>query len=183
MFIGQRLKQLRKQAKLTLVEFADRSGVQAATLSRIENMKMVGSLDSHMRMAKALGVDVTDLYRDIIKEKTTVDVGKEPGPADIFTHSDKSSYEILTKNVLSKKMMPLLLKIDAGGKTSPEQNPPGTEKFVYIVDGHVDLVIHDEKIALSPANTVYFDASRKHHFVNKGKTKSKILSVATPVNL
>jgi transcriptional regulator with XRE-family HTH domain len=182
MYIGQRLKQLRKQMKMTLVDVAKRSGVQVATLSRIENMKMVGSLDSHIKIAKALGVEITELYRDIIKEEPTIDIQKEAA-ADIFIHNDRSSHEILTKNVLSKKMMPTLVKIDPGGQGSTEQDFPGTEKFVYVLEGRIMLQIDKEKIALSPTHSVYFDSTKKHTLLNKGKTKAKILCVSTPVNL
>jgi transcriptional regulator with XRE-family HTH domain len=183
MYIGQKVKEMRQRAKLTLAELAEQSGVQIATLSRIENLKMVGTLDSHMKIAKVLGVEVTDLYSDLIKEEKRLDVGKGEAAADVFRHSDRSSYEILTRNVLSKKLMPILLKIDPGGKTSVEQDPPGTEKFVYVLEGSIQLMIGEETVPLSPASTVYFDSNQKYHFINKGKSKGRVLCVSTPVNL
>ena len=55
MFIGQRIKQLREAQKMTLTELSEKSGVQLATLSRMENMKMTGTLESHIAIAQTLG--------------------------------------------------------------------------------------------------------------------------------
>ena len=73
MYVGDRIKGLRKEKKLKLKELAEKSGVQIATLSRIEHKKMTGTLDSHAKIAQALGVDVTELYREL-KGKTVTTI-------------------------------------------------------------------------------------------------------------
>jgi transcriptional regulator with XRE-family HTH domain len=183
MYIGKRLKELRRAKGMSLTHLAQKSGVQIATLSRIEHLKMTGTLESHMNIANALGVDITQLYTDIIKEDDRVDLKTSKSTTDVFTHSDKSSYEILTSKVLSKKMMPILLKIEPGGRTKKEQNHPGTEKFIFTLEGKIEAEIGGESYPLSKYNTLYFDASLEHCFVNKGKTAVRLLCVATPAAL
>lgn len=183
MFIGNTLHAIRKSKKMSLTELSEKSGVQMATLSRIENMKMVGTLESHLSIAKALEIDVTELYKNIEKQNTLLDYFSNSKPTDVFTHSDQSSFEILTKNVLNKKMMPMLIRIEAHGKTNKEQNKNGSEKFVFILDGNVEAVIGDQKINLNKNNTLYFDASIPHQFINVGKSTVKILCIGTPVSL
>lgn len=183
MFIGAKLEALRKSKKMSLTELSQKSGVQLATLSRIENMKMVGTLESHINIAKALGIDVTELYRDIDKQPTVVDFTDAQTRTDIFTHSEHSSYEILTKNVLQKKMMPVLIRIDPRGKTNMEQSSIGTEKFIFVLDGTIEASINGQKFTLSKNNTLYFDASLPHSFTNIGKAAAKVLCIGTPVSL
>ena len=183
MYIGKRLKELRKTQGMSLSDLADKSGVQIATLSRIEHLKMTGTLESHMNIAKALGIDITHLYIDIVKDKDKVDFKGSKSATDVFVHSDKSSYEILTSKVLSKKMMPILLKIEPNGKTNKEQNQIGTEKFVFVVEGKIEVTIDSETYTLSKSNTLYFDASLEHCLINIGKSTAKILCVSTPVAL
>lgn len=183
MYIGKRLKELRKAQGISLSDLAEKSGVQIATLSRIEHLKMTGTLESHMNIAKALGVDITQLYTNIIKEEDKVDLKTSRSDTDVFIHSDKSSYEILTSNVLSKKMMPILLKIEPEGKTNIEQNQFGAEKFVFVLDGKIEVKIDDDSYVLSKNNTLYFDASFEHYFINIGKSTAKVLCIATPVAL
>lgn len=183
MYIGKKVETIRKSQKMSLTELSKKSGVQLATLSRIENMKMVGTLESHINIAKALGIDVTELYRGIDQKPAIMDAGPDQSGTDIFRHSERSSYEILTKNVLNKKMMPVLVRIEASGKTSMEQNRPGTEKFIFVLEGAVEADIDGTKFHLSRHNTFYFDASLPHHLINKGKSTARVLCVGTPVSL
>lgn len=183
MYIGKRLKEIRQAQGMSLTALAEKSGVQIATLSRMENLKMTGTLESHMRIAQALGVDITHLYSNIIRPEDKVDVRTPQTATDVFTHSDKSSYEILTSRVLSKKMMPILLKIEPEGSTNKEQNAPGSEKFIFVLEGKIEARIGGESYLLSKAASLYFDASLEHYFVNKGKTTARAVCVGTPVAL
>ena len=183
MYIGKKVKDLRKQHGITLVELSQKSGVQVATLSRIENEKMTGTLESHMAIARALGVDVTRLYSGLVEPEARVEVQDKKTPKDVFVHSNKASYEILTTNVLKKKMMPTLLKIEPGGRTDTEENVMGTEKFVYVLEGRAEILIGSDTYALSKGNSLYFDASFKHYMRNAGKSPAKILTIVTPSTL
>ncbi len=183
MFIGKRIEAIRKSKKMSLTELAETTGIQMATLSRIENMKMTGTLESHIKIAKALGVDVTEIYKDIEKDNAVIEYQTHRNVADVFTHSDSAFSEILTRNVLDKKMMPVLIRIEPSGKTNLEQNRPGSEKFVFILEGSIEVAVNDKKFALTKHSTMYFDASLPHKFINTGKNNAKVLCVTTPVTL
>ena len=60
--LGDHIRALRKERGLTIVKVAKSSGIDQATLSRIENGKMTGTLDSHRRIALCLGVSLPALY-------------------------------------------------------------------------------------------------------------------------
>ncbi len=183
MEIGKKLRSLRLQKGLTLLELSKRSGVQLATLSRMENLKMTGTLESHMNIAKVLGLSLPQLYSDIeLEQKDTS--AKHPEPkTEIFRHNESAAYEILASNILLKKMMPVLLKIEPQGKTNKEQNTAGSEKFIFVLEGNLEAQIGKDAYTLSKYNTLYFDASLPHVFINKGKAVAKAVCVSTPVTL
>ena len=183
MFIGKRIEAIRKTKRLSLTDIATATGIQMATLSRIENLKMTGTLESHIKIAKALGVDVTEIYRDIEKDNAVIEYQTHRSTADVFTHSDTAFSEILTKNVLDKKMMPVLIRIEPAGKTNLEESRPGSEMFVFVLEGSVEVTVHDKKYHLTKHSTMYFDASLSHCFVNVGKSNAKVVCVSTPVSL
>jgi transcriptional regulator with XRE-family HTH domain len=62
--IGKRLKQTRVQALLTQQELADRAGLQFATVSRIENDHVDPHFSSIKKLAKALGIDPSELVKE-----------------------------------------------------------------------------------------------------------------------
>jgi len=67
MKFGNTIKKLRKEKKLTLTDVSEQSGIQLATLSRIENNKMTGSVKSHVKIAKALGLRPSQLFKEFEK--------------------------------------------------------------------------------------------------------------------
>lgn len=181
MYIGDRIRQIRKEKDITLVELAKITGIQIATLSRIEHKKMVGTLESHMSIAKGLGIDVTDLYRELENSPT-----KDPhltDPVEIFTHNDSTSVELLTKDVLRKKMMPTIIHLNGNAKSQNEQYKIGTERFIYALDNEITININKKDYLLKKGTSIYFDASLPHQFVNNSNNKIRLLCVTTPATL
>jgi len=181
MRIGDIVYKLRKERKMTLSELSSRSKVALATLSRMENGKMTGTLDSHMRLAETFGIALPDLYRDLCPAKKAVEVrtGKAKD-ADVFVHDKRSSSEMLASDVLNKKMMPVMVKIRKGGVSHREETKPGVEKFIYVVDGKVEAVVGGEKYILGKGDTLYFNSSTQHYFRNLGAGESRFISVTCP---
>jgi glyoxylate utilization-related uncharacterized protein len=168
---------------MSLTELAETTGIQIATLSRIEHQKMTGTLGSHIKIAQALGLTITELYESIALENKSIEVHTEESEAEHFVHNDKSSFEILTTKLLSKKMMPMLLKIAPLGQTTLEEQRAGSEKFIYIVKGNITAHIEGKDFTLNQNDTLYFNASLPHYFINKGKQEARVLCILTPVSL
>lgn len=183
MQIGKRIKELRESQELTLTELAQKSGVQIATLSRMENSKMIGTLESHQNIAKALGIDLVKLYQGLSPSRRQEGAATDARTLETFAYNDKASYEILTTQVLSKKMMPIVLKIEEGGVTNPEQSSIGSEKFLFVLEGEIEARVGEKTFPLKKNNTLYFDASVEHSFENTGKGAARLIIVGTPVNL
>ena len=180
MNIGKRIRGLRKKKGLSLTEVSKKSNVALATLSRIETGKMTGTLESHMNIAKSFGMTLPEFYSEIDEAAA---VKKEFDYADHFIHDKKASSIILTKDIFTKRMLPVLIKLEAGGKTHKEQLKKGSEKFIYVLEGKVEIVIGKESHILGKDATLYLDASHLHYIHNIGKVKASCICVVTPVTL
>jgi transcriptional regulator with XRE-family HTH domain len=62
--IGSRIKALRKKVRLTQAELAEKIGTHEVTLRRWENSNVAPDSKILLKMASALGVDVTDILDD-----------------------------------------------------------------------------------------------------------------------
>jgi len=180
MQIGDIIHTVRKEAGLTLAELSQKSGVALATLSRMENNRMTGTLESHIAVCKALGITLADLYRDLPASRKTVEVQTGKARPEVFVRDKRSTSEMLASKVLDKKMMPLLLKIQAGGTTHSEETKPGVEKFLYIIAGKIDAVVGTETYQLTRGDTLYFEASLPHRFKNTCQDEAQIVIVISP---
>ena len=59
------LKELRKEKGLTLRDLADKCGVSPSTISNIENGDKTPKVDNLFYIAKALGVTLNDLVKEV----------------------------------------------------------------------------------------------------------------------
>ena len=181
--IGARLRAIRKSQKIRLLELAKTSGVDAATISRIETGQMTGTLESHMRLARALGVKLASLYDGLedAQAKASVTAQSPSGRTEVYVHqTGKSSVSMLTADILKKKLMPVLITIESGGSTQKEETRVGTEKFLYVLEGEVEAKIGDQVHPLKRGSTLYFEASIPHVLRNPGRTAARCLAVTTP---
>jgi len=180
MKIGKSLRRIRKEKGMTLEELASKSGVALATLSRMENDKMTGTLDSHNAICRALGASIAELYREIEDESKTVESVAKEGRTEHFIHAKKARYELLVTKAMDKKIMPLMIKMESGGTTQKEKNKPGVEKFIYMIKGSIEATVGDDSYSLKQGDSLYFDASLPHSFTNSGKLEAEAVCVISP---
>ena len=183
MNLGNTINKIRKEKKMTLVELSEKSSVALATLSRMENGKMTGTLESHMKICDALDISLPELYKNLYPSKKAVDIQTKKSRTDVFIHDKKSSEEMLASKVLNKKMMPVLVKIAGGGKTQKEETRSGIEKFIYILDGKIEANIGEEKYDLDRNDSLYFESNVPHYFRNTGTGDARVISVVCPPTL
>lgn len=180
MKIGKRLKLLRQEREMTLQKLADKSGVQMATLSRMEHNIMTGTLKSHVNICKALSMNLADFYRELEDEYKTVSLLRRKEKYTPSMSPRESTIELLTTKFAGKKMMPTLIRIKKDGGSPKEENRVGTEKFIYILEGKIKASVGKEEYILGKGDSIYFDASLPHVFRNASKAESLVLSVISP---
>ena len=180
MHVGELIRKFRKEKKMTLLELSEKSGVALATLSRMENGKMTGRLESHIKICAALEITLPELYKDLPTSKKIIELHTKTGNADVFIHNKKSSSEILISSAASKKMTPVMVTISENSSTNNEEAKPGIERFVYVLDGKIEAYIGEEKYNLTKGDTLYFAASIPHHFKNTGGGAAHLITVTSP---
>ena len=80
--VGARLRALRRAKQLRLIDLAAASGVDTATISRIERGKTTGTLACHFRLTQALRIPLAELYAGLERQFASArDVSSAPGVA------------------------------------------------------------------------------------------------------
>ena len=181
--LGERIRSLRKSRHMTIMDVAKSTGIDQATLSRIENGKMTGTLDSHRRIAEVLGLRLPELYETVMQQIAHAKDKKALQKLETFSHSSGAVAELLTTASLQKKMMPVLLRLRTKGHTETEEYPVPTERFIYIVKGAVELRLGKESKNLKQNEGLYFNGSVPHQIWNRHKSESCLVSVITPSSL
>lgn len=185
MDLSERIKLLRKQKGLTLAQVAQKTGIAQSTLSRIESGIRSGNLKTHLKICDALGVKPSELYAglEMPAEKIAPIESRFSEEAESFTYNKNAYSIILAKAVSKKNMLPQILMLEPNGKTAVEEDPAGTEKFIYCLKGNIEVIVEDKHYFLKETDTLYFRSSLPHSIKNTGKEKAKCLSVTSPVTL
>ncbi len=177
--LGLRIKTLRKARRLTLVEIAAKTGIDQATLSRIENGKMSGTIKSHMKIADVLGVPLPELYEKVMEQinETKEKIAKRK--LEVLSRSTGVTAELLATGTLHRKMVPTLVRLAPKAKTGQEHFPANVERFIFVLEGSIEAILGDERRVLNAGQTLYFNASLPHQFNNVLKSESQLISVVS----
>jgi transcriptional regulator with XRE-family HTH domain len=178
--IGQRIRKLRKEKKLTLVEIAKRTNVAQATLSRIETGSMIGTVESHQKIADVLGVSLAELYSEADARYEQIAHLKHDADRKITHHTKDFQFELLTQESSKKKITPLLLTLQPEAETGSEKNERGVEKFIYVLEGEVKATVEKQEFVLKSGETLYFDASLPHQIANSKAKTARLLIAVSP---
>ncbi len=179
--LGSKIRAIRKEKGLSLEQISAKSGVALATLSRMENGKGSGTFRTHQKVAEALGLTMPELYQGLDSaQDETVAIDSKSGEAEIFRYDEKASAVFLAKQIAGKQMLPQMILISEGGATSTEQYPLGTERWLFCLEGTVQVRVGEQSITLPSGGTLYFKASLAHQMKNTGAEAVKVISVTSP---
>ncbi len=177
--IGKKIRELRKRKKITLVELSKLTGVAQATLSRIETGVMIGTVESHKKIAKALGTTLADLYAGLDERVETIEINTK-SKEDITLSDDSLIVEVMVKNPSNKKIMPALYVIKGKSSHLIEGLDSGIDKFYIAIKGNITVEIGDKKFELREKDSIYFDASLQHKLINNSDKNAEILAITSP---
>src|SRR3989338_266556 len=104
--LGNRIRNLRRKKKITLIELSKLTGIAQATLSRIETGLMLGTVKSHQKIAETLGVSLAELYKEIDTRFEQTQLQNTSLPRKTVTKSEQMRCELLTQEISKKKITP-----------------------------------------------------------------------------
>ena len=183
MHIGEIIKKLR--GEMTQAELAKRAGLNFTTISIIEGGHRQGTISAHLKIAKALGITLSELYKGFDNPTPPlIEVtSKKREQVDVFYYNDKAVSQILVKQISKRKMGPEILRLEKGGITHLEKKTVGTEQFIHMLEGKVEIKIGEETLRLKKGESIYFDASLAHQIKNISNKTTSCLRVSSPATL
>ena len=175
--IGEKLRQLRMQRNLTQEEMADRCELSKGFISQVERNLASPSIATLMDMLECLGVTVEQFFSDKGDQQIVFT------PQDMFVKEDEESLHgsitWLIPNAQKNDMEPILVELGENGETYP-LSPNEGEEFGYVLQGTVWLVNGEKKLKVRTGCSFCIHPRENHYLKNAGKSKARVLWVATP---
>jgi len=181
--IQKRIREYRKERGLTLRQLAEKVGCTASYLSQLEKGLTVPSLSMVGRLAAALNITVIDLFSEG-SDGEQGDWHLPKADRKIIDYPDgKVSSQLLVTRISTKKMEPLISIIEPGGRSDDAEkmhHPVGTEEFVLVMKGEIDFNLNGKEIHLREGDTLNFDGTLPHRWVNNGNETTEVLFIFSP---
>lgn len=171
--VGARIRALRSERDLSLRGLADQSGVSANAISRIERGESSPTVSSLHRLARALGVHITQLF-DAGPERATVVMRSQERPR---SRVEGVVVESLGTGLRGQRLGPFLMTLMPGTSAGGQAVSHPGEEFAYCVEGEVEYRVGEEWYRLSPGDSLLFRATQPHAWRNPGTEQAVLLLV------
>jgi len=161
--IGERIKILRINQKRTLHEIAEASDLSRSMISKIENNKTVPSVAALVKIANALGTNISSLLES--NEFLNAIITTKQKAEENLTTTDKG-YSIYPygSEYHEKKMQPFLFVAKKGEVKFHELSHEG-EEFIFIIRGQMKMQVGEVEYFLNTGDSLYFNCLQKHGIV------------------
>lgn len=169
--VGQRLRQVRKARQMTLKELSEASGVPVSTLSKMELAQVSVSYEKLAAAARALNVDIAQLFRasGTVTTPVPVTVVVDSLPAAAGYSTGTYDYHPIAGDFPERRMTPAYARIIARerGQFDDFIRHPGQE-FALVLSGRVRIEFETgEAVSIGPQETAYFDSQVGHIYLSE----------------
>ena len=166
--VGHRLRALRRERELTLVDISAVAGISVSTLSRLESGARRPTLELLLPLAHAYRVTLDEL----------VDA---PPTGDPRIHLRPIRRNGMTMLALTRRAGGIqAYKIVIPGVSRRKRPDPQTHEgyeWLYVLNGRLRLVLGDQDLVLAPGEAAEFDTRVPHWFGAPGPEPVEFLSL------
>nr|WP_263326890.1 XRE family transcriptional regulator [Neobacillus sp. Marseille-Q6967] len=164
--MGNTLKNIRKERKLTLKDLAEQTGVSISFLSQVERGKSSVTLESLKKIADALGVNPSIFFAE----------NHEQDPLEIRRES--FFYKDLSNGVKDASFSPIMVSLNPGENEGKPFAHSGHE-FLFVLEGVLTVAIDGQFTELREQQSILFDAKKVHYWYNFTDSVVRFLVVSS----
>lgn len=164
--IGARLKRLRTQRRMTLTGVANATGISKSTMSRLETGQRRPTLELLLALSHTYRVPLDDLVA--APEEGDPRIRLKPG------HVKGRTVIPLTRQPDGMQAWKIIIPTS---KTTPEPRTHDGYEWIYVLSGHMRVILGDQDWVLGPGEVASFDTKVPHWFGSTGNEPAEILSI------
>lgn len=182
--LGECLRQLRFQRRLSMSQVSVSTGISKSTLSRVERNQLSLTYDKLLQLCSGLRIDLASLLSFDRTSGRAPQLTRRtftPPGAGRRISVNLLGYEYLCTELAGKKMTPMIGFI--GARTFAETNglmKHEGEEFTFVIEGRLELHTEFyEPLVLEVGGSTYFDSTMGHAYVSTGSTPLKVICVCS----
>jgi len=174
--IGKNIALVRKEKNMSLDELSKRSGVSIGMLSQIEKDKVNPTIAVVWKIAYGLSVSFKELVSNE-EEKKIFHINRNQEAVLMERDNGKVIFRLLSPLSLVEKFEIYTIEFKNNGVLISDPHVKGTEEFVTVVKGKVEVNVEKNQAIIFEGDTINFHADIKHVISNKDDGVSVIYMV------
>lgn len=179
--VGERVKQVRDAAGLTLQELAERTGYSSALLNQVENHLVSPPLGALGKIAHALGVKIGDLWGEVGGEPYAIVRKDDRRQVSRFASKEGVAYgytyESLGFGKKGRRMEPFLITLEPPTVQDRKPSVHEGEEFLFVLSGRMEVLLGGHSDVLEPGDSILYDAALPHRVSCHGGEPAQVLAV------
>ena len=125
---------------------------------------------------QCLGTNLEEFFTGSSSEQV---VFKKTDYFEKYDSELKNEIKWIIPNAQKNMMEPILLTLEPGGSTYPD-NPHEGEEFGFVLSGSITLHIGNKTFKAKKGESFYFTASMNHYITASDKSGASLIWVSTP---
>src|SRR5436190_11535667 len=171
--IGIRLRQLRKNRKLSLARVASAVGISVGFLSALERSHMSASVSTLRKLARFYKTNILDFYDPTESNSRLV----SPEQRKVLEAGPGVRMELLAWG--NMVMEPHLFRIAPRAGSGEPYSHDG-EEFLFVLRGELIISVEEDEYRLKTGDSFYFESTTRHRWRNPGTKETCVLWINTP---
>ncbi len=174
--LGKRVKALRRERGLTLVQLGQRVSLSASYLSQIERGVTMPSLSRLTAIAEALGVGVGDFFEDDVSAPGLVrsNQGKK------LKRESGIIVELLAADLPDRKLQPYCIVCPPGASSKGWSTVHPGEEAGFVLKGRLTVTVGEETFVLEAGDSIHYQTLQPHSWRNESDEECVVVWVASP---
>ncbi|MBI2237955.1 MAG: cupin domain-containing protein [Actinobacteria bacterium] len=175
--LGPKVRQLRQQKNLSLHQLAERSGVSAAAIHKIERNGMVPTIATLMKLAGALNRSVGYFVEEEQEDRPAVLIrARDRKP--VFTSKVGLELRSISGPYGRFFMAGAAATVEPGADSGPRAMEHPGEELVYVLSGMISFDVDGQEYVLRRGDALHFRTDRRHRWRNPTMQPARVLWMA-----
>jgi transcriptional regulator with XRE-family HTH domain len=174
--VGEHVRRLREQARLSVRALAARTDFSPSFISQLENGQVSPSIHSMEKIANVLGVTLGTFFAAVGPGEGGLVLRRaerEPIPSSW----SNAELESLGRHTPQRRLDPILITLAPGGRSGKHPVAHRSEEFALVLKGRVHLRIGPDEHVLSAGDSVTLLGGELRLWVNEGRSPCQFLIV------
>lgn len=177
--IGAELKRVRLAQRLTIAEVAAKCGITGGMLSKLENGHISASLDTLVRLTRALGISLASLFQGFPESEGGAQLVKKGRGMEVVRRGTRRghTYHLLAAERGPRRSFePFLVTLTDESEVFQRFQHPGTE-FIHVLEGRLEYRHGKQIYPMGPGDSLTFKGDVPHGPERLLKLPIRMLSI------